>query len=160
MAKVGRPSKFTQEVVDTICSRIANGESLRKICLDEDMPHRDTVNEWLSVNEVFSDQYVRAREEQADFMGESILEIADDTENDLIDVIGDGGEVVGTKVNSEHISRSRLRVDTRKWLMSKMAPKKYGDKITQEHTSPGGGPVQVQTIFAPVGKDHDPSTTD
>ena len=87
----------------------------------------------------FSDQYARAREAQADKLAEEALQIADDGRSDTY-VDGDGN----VKTDTEVIQRSKLRVDTRKWLASKMAPKKYGDKVAI-----GGaddlGPVQTVT---------------
>lgn len=120
---VGRPSTFTQELADTICERLADGESLRKICKSDDMPDRATVSRWLAGNEVFRDQYARARVEQAHFYAEEIVEIADDAANDYIET------EEGRAVDKEHIQRARLRVDARKWYASKLAPKVYGDKL-------------------------------
>jgi hypothetical protein len=122
---MGRPSDFTQETADAICSRIAGGESLRSICNAEEMPDKATVFRWLADSEkaAFRDQYARAREAQADHMAEEILQIADDGTNDTYPTEN------GLAVNQDVIARSRLRVDARKWLASKMAPKKYGDKI-------------------------------
>lgn len=127
MAKRGRPSTYSQEVADAICERIAAGESLRLIVLEETMPDERTVYRWLERNEDFRQQYARAREAQADAMLEDILEIADDGRNDWMERRGE--EDAGWVANGEHIQRSKLRVDARKWLMSKLAPKKYGDKV-------------------------------
>jgi hypothetical protein len=137
----GRPSIFSQELADTICERLADGESLRRICEDETMPAKSTVFRWLAADKSFQDQYTRAREVQADSWADDILDISDDGANDTY-TDGDGNE----RTNQDVIARSRLRVDTRKWLMARMAPKKYGDKITQEVTGSDGGPVQVQKI--------------
>lgn len=87
------------------------------------MPAQSTVFKWLSEQSAFSEQYVRAREAQADKLADEILSIADDGTNDTYKT--DDGE----GVNHDVIARSRLRVDARKWLASKMAPKKYGDKM-------------------------------
>src|SRR5690606_31084702 len=115
-------------VADQICERIACGESLRRICLDETMPALSTVFRWLYANEVFRDQYSRAREAQQEYLALEILEIADDGSNDTY--IDEEGK---PRVDHDVIQRSRLRVDTRKWIMSKMAPKKYGDKVDVNH---------------------------
>ncbi len=104
----GRPSKFTQELADTICERIMNGESLRSIVSDEGMPTRSTVHKWLAENKLFSDQYARAKDNQADTLADEIMFIAD---------------------NAEDVQKARLQVDTRKWIASKLKPKKYGDKL-------------------------------
>jgi hypothetical protein len=133
---MARPSEFTQEVAEAICDRISQGESLRKICSDDDMPGKSTVMRWLDANASFRDQYARAREAQADYWAEEIIEISDNGENDTYKD-SDGHE----RTNQDVIARSRLRVDTRKWLMARMAPKKYGDKITQEVTGADGSPL-------------------
>jgi hypothetical protein len=132
----GRPSTYSEATASLICERIADGESLRAICRDEAMPAKSTVFKWLSEERAFSDQYARAREAQADTMADEILEIADETAFDSIE--SEGG---GLKPDSEWIARSRLRVDARKWLASKMAPKKYGDKIT--HAGDPDAPVAL-----------------
>lgn len=139
---IGRPSSFTDEAAFVICERLAQGESLRKICSDENMPDKSTVMRWLSAKPEFRDQYARAREAQADYWAEEIVEISDDSSGDVI-VDEESGN---SRQNSEFVARSRLRVDTRKWLMARMAPKKYGDKITQEHQGPDGGPLVVSWL--------------
>lgn len=120
---MSRPSKFTQPTADAICERIANGESLRAICADEGAPSQSMVYRWLDKHQEFREQYAHAREAQADKLVEEILTIADESDNDTL--YTEHGE----QANSEWIARSRLRVDARKWIASKMAPKKYGDKL-------------------------------
>lgn len=123
-AKTGRPSSFTQAIADLICERLAKPESLRSICDDETMPSKTTVLRWLRQSDEFRAQYARAREDQADAFADEILDIADDGRRDYVPD-EDGHEVV----DHDHIQRSKLRVETRKWLMGKMAPKKYGDRL-------------------------------
>lgn len=141
---MGRPSKYTDVLAAMICERIANGESLRRVCEDESIPALSTVCKWLNENKVFSEQYKRAREDQADLFAAEILEIADDGRNDWMERQGKDGESA-LVVDHEHIQRSRLRVDTRKWLMARMAPKKYGDRVTNEHVGADGGPIQTES---------------
>jgi hypothetical protein len=126
---MGRPSDYTQEIADLICERIADGESLRSICSEAGMPSRMSVFRWLADPEraSFRDQYARAREEQAEFYAESIVEIADECE---VEASYKGEEVV-LDISSSAIARNRLRVDARKWYASKLAPKKYGEKVEQ-----------------------------
>lgn len=140
--KPGRPTDYSEALVTAICVAIAEGMSLRKVCELETMPSISTVMRWLADERygAFREQYVRAREAQADVMAEEILQIADDGRNDT--QVDDEGRVI---VDHDHIARSRLRVDARKWLASKMAPKKYGDKITAEHTGPNGSALQVNS---------------
>ncbi len=134
--KRGRPPIYSDKLATTICKRLAEGESLRKICADEAMPDKSTVLAWLfdGKHEEFSDQYRRAREAQAEGYADDIISIADDGRNDTY-VNEDGAEVV----NHDIINRSRLRIESRKWISAKLLPKRYGDKL--QHTGDGGGPV-------------------
>jgi hypothetical protein len=119
----GRPTKYTQELADTICRRIMEGESLRSIVSDDGMPNRSSVHLWLSQNKEFSDQYVRAKDNQADTLADDLLFIAD---------------------NAEDINKARLQVDTRKWVASKLKPKKYGDKLDLDANLSGN--ITIQTV--------------
>lgn len=123
----GAPSIYTQELADNICELLATGMSLRSVCREEGMPHIATVFRWIRSNKTFCEQYTRAKEESADAMVEDILDIADDGTNDWMTVKYGKNEV--EVPNNEVLQRSRLRVDTRKWIAGKMKPKKYGDKI-------------------------------
>lgn len=125
-----RPSGFSQPIADAICERIAEGESLRTICRDEAMPAKSTVFKWLSLPEyaAFADQYTHAREAQADALVDEIVDISDDGSNDYVTKTNADGSSYEA-VNSEHIQRSKLRVDARKWVASKLKPKKYGEKL-------------------------------
>ena len=94
-------------------------------------------------------QYARAKELQAEYLlGESV-EIADDGTNDWMERQRQDGSVA---VDHEHIQRSKLRVDTRKWAMSKMAPKKYGERVAMEHSGPDGGPI-VPVLNVTIARD-------
>lgn len=126
MARTGRPSIYSQEVSDEICARLAAGESLSKICRDPLMPCIASITMWLSTNKYpeFTASYARAREIQAEVMLEEILAISDDSSNDTY--IDDEGK---TRVDHDVIARSKLKVDTRKWIMARMSPRKYGDQI-------------------------------
>jgi hypothetical protein len=125
----GRPTIFTQELADKICLRISEGESLRAICRDEDMPSCSSVFRWLldEDKKSFWEQYEKARNVQAEIMFEELLEIADDGSNDWMEKERDGQ--TSYFINGEAVSRSRLRVDTRKWFLSKVLPKKFGEKL-------------------------------
>ncbi|GAA4393526.1 hypothetical protein [Hymenobacter koreensis] len=141
--KTGRPSDYSPELATLICERITEGESLRAICRDEEMPDKTTVLRWLRVHEEFRTQYAQAREDQAETLLDEIFEIADDTTHDTIH-----GEF-GPRPDTEWIGRSKLRVDARKWAMSKLAPKKYGEKIAVDHTN-DGEPFKVYAGFDPA----------
>jgi hypothetical protein len=98
---------------------------------------------------LFSDQYARALDARTDAMAEEILEIADDDSEDAVT----DPETGATRLNAEFVARSRIRVDTRKWLMARMAPKKYGDKVQQEVSGPNGGALttitRIELVAAP-----------
>lgn len=134
MARTGRPSDYTQEIADEICTRLANGESLRAICnsdRDDFMPAMGTVLRWVGEKPEFRDQYARAREIQAESHADEIVTIADGDKFAEPDAVG--------------VARDRLRVDARKWVASKLLPKKYGDKVVNEHSGPDGKPIQTES---------------
>lgn len=116
---------------------------MREVCRSDEMPGEATVYRWLAEHEDFREKYVRAREAQADAIFEEILEIADDGTNDWTERQNSDGSSY-TVVDHEHVSRSKLRVDARKWMASKLAPKKYGDRIHTEHS----GSVGIEQIMA------------
>ncbi len=143
---MGRPSEFSQGVADRICERLADGESLRAICTDSDMPSKAAVFKWLAANEAFVDQYARAREAQADAIFDEILDIADDGSNDWMERKNSDGENIGWQENGEALRRSALRVDARKWMAGKLRPKKYGEKLMTEHS----GSLTIGSLLAAV----------
>ena len=123
--KNGRPSKYTDKLADRICRMIAQGQSVRSICAKKDMISMQTFFRWLRENDKFREQYARACEERSYMHAEDIIEIADNATNDYMEKLEGDGYIF----NSENVQRSRLRIDTRKWLMSKLNPKVYGDKL-------------------------------
>lgn len=124
----------TAELADKILSELETGRSLRDVCRDEGMPSEAMVRRWAREDAEFGAQYARAREIGYHAMADELLEISDDGQNDWMERNGEDSD--GWQVNGEHLQRSRLRVDTRKWLLSKALPKIYGDKI--DHTSSDG----------------------
>jgi hypothetical protein len=125
--KMGRPSSFTQDTAEIICTRIAEGESLRDICKDDDMPTRMTIYRWLAADPVFCDQYTRAREDQADTLADEIMAIADETP-DLNPILDKHGALIEIQLHSAYIQWQKQRIDARKWTAMKLKPKKYGDR--------------------------------
>lgn len=109
---IGRPSEYTQEIADKICEELSMGNSLRTVCAASDMPAIRSVFYWMRTNKSFLQQYTRAKEESSDALAEEIQDIADEVLED-----------------KEAINKARLRIDTRKFIMAKMKPKKYGDKV-------------------------------
>jgi hypothetical protein len=130
---MARPTSFNDKIADRICDGLADGRSLRKICLDEAMPSQSMVFRWLADKRfaAFREQYTRAREAQADALFDEALDIADDGANDWI---ADKAEEEGFRYNGDAVQRSRLRVDTRKWMAGKLRPKVYGDRVDQHVT--------------------------
>lgn len=128
-AKTGRPSAFTQDIADAICTRLGLGQSLRTICEAETMPDKATVFRWLDDNRDFRDQYARARETQASAYADEIVDIAD-TEKDP--------------------QKARVRIDARKWHASKLAPKKYGDFNRTELSTADDKPLKVDVTLTPA----------
>lgn len=128
MAAKGRPTKYSEAICAEICSQLAEGRSLRTVCEAENMPDKATVFRWLGAlkpdgkykHESFRDQYAHAKQEAADAMAEEILEIADGASTVILGI--DRSD--GARVNAE-----KMKIDVRKWLMSKMKPKKYGDRL-------------------------------
>jgi len=110
-SKAGRPTIYSKELVEEICKRLGNGQTLRSICREEGFPNQDTVHNWLNKYPEFVEQYTHARSQQADTYAEMIIDEA---------------------FSSHDAAIGRLRMDALKWAASKMAPKKYGDKIEVE----------------------------
>ena len=133
--RTGRPkgsgSKYTVELGEQICHRLAHGESLLGICKDEGMPSEGTVRGWCVDHADFASKYARARQEQADHYAEQIIEIADEKLSDL-----------AKEERSDAWQQQRLRIDARKWYASKVAPKRYGDRLDVEH----GGDVSISVV--------------
>uniref|UniRef100_A0A6M3JTF1 Terminase n=1 Tax=viral metagenome TaxID=1070528 RepID=A0A6M3JTF1_9ZZZZ len=97
---------FNQTTADNILARIANGDSLDKICKEPDFPSKQTIFKWRRENEEFGNDYARAREDQADTYADKILDIID---------------------NEPDSNRARVKVDAVKWIASKLKPKIYSD---------------------------------
>lgn len=122
---MGRPSDYSQEIAAVICQRLIEGESLRKICTDETMPGRTTVLDWLDVHEDFRARYARAREAQADYMDDLILDTAG-------------------ACTPESSPADRVKIGAYQWRAEKLKPKKYGPRLSTEHTGLDGGPIIIK----------------
>lgn len=137
---IGRPTDYNEQVADLICERLADGESLRSICADEAMPSKATVFRWLGKHKAFQDQYARAREEQAEALADDLVDIADEqctmvraVKHGTTDDDGEGNtEVI---FDATAVARNRLRIDARKWVASKLKPKKYGERLDSTVTN-------------------------
>jgi hypothetical protein len=149
MGQPGRPSVFTEQIGDEICQRLSQGQTLTSICRDEHLPPLDTIIGWVMADSGaafdagFQRKYARAREVQLEHMAEEVQDISDDARNDYMDrVVGKDGETVRV-LDNEHVQRSRLRVDTRKWLLSHRAPARYGDRIAHQMLDEHGKPARA-----------------
>lgn len=147
--KLGRRTLYTDELAKEICEQIAHGNSLVSILKKEGMPSYQTVLDWLLKAEQgiepyknFLGMYTRAREDQAEYLADEIIDIADNSTNDTI--VDEKGRA---RCDHEWVHRSRLRVDARKWVAAKLKPRKYGDFARNEHTGPNGGPIESSALF-------------
>jgi hypothetical protein len=130
---------YTEAMGEEICRRLARGEGLKPISRTPGFPHSSTIMEWATdTTHPFSERYRKARVLGYMHMAEEIIEIADDKSGDVT-MNEDGNPVT----NHENIARSRLKVDTRKWVVSRMLPHIFGDRVVTEHIGPNGGAIQV-----------------
>ncbi len=113
-----------------ILARLAEGESLIAICESDGMPSRAWVFDQLAIDREMLDEYTRAKTVGIERMAEELVAIADDGRNDWMQ--SHNPDNPGYQVNGEHHARSRLRIDTRKWVLAKLIPKKYGESSTLE----------------------------
>lgn len=146
----GRTSTYSDELAAELCEEIAEGALLSAVCAKDGRPSMRTVLRWLERNEGFAKLYDRAREIRADVWGDEIVTISDDRSEDYIDKVrGDGS--VDRVLDAEHVQRSKLRVDSRKWLMARAAPRRYGDKLDLNHS--GGIKLDTDPDFSDLSDD-------
>jgi hypothetical protein len=126
--KPGRPSAFTQELAQVILERLASGESLRAICSGDDMPDRSSVMRWLAVHSDFKAAYTTARELGCEALADEVLGLAMEP------------------MAAEHATVVRVRLDAIKWFSSKIAPKRFGDRVQAELTGSGGGAIELRAV--------------
>lgn len=124
-------------IMADVCEQIAQGKSLREICAADNMPAPSTICLWLRENADLAEQYAQAREQQAELYADEIIEIADNAKNEDAQV-------------------ARLRVDARKWKASKLAPKKYGDKLDLNH----GGTLKIEGVRRTIYDPRHPDSQD
>lgn len=143
---------YSDKLAEEICTRLEQGESLNGICKDDGMPDERTVRGWARDDyKGFSPKYARAREVGYLRLADELLDIADDGHNDWM--VRRGQDDAGWVANGEHLQRSRLRVDTRKWLLSKMLPKVFGDKLNLGGDSENPLKQILEVSWAPPSKD-------
>ena len=120
------------ELFEKICDRIAQGEALKHITKEDSMPSRTEFYRWVDESEEKRGLYTRACEERAETIFDEILDIADDGSNDFMKIVK--GDIEYEVENKEVTNRSKLRVEARKWVLSRMLPRKFGDKLQVEQT--------------------------
>lgn len=135
--------QYGPEVRAQVLKDIMAGKSLRAISEQEGMPAPATVVEWVKSDTAYAEQYARAKEVQAHLMAEEIISISDESGADVILDPATGKWAV----NGEVVARARLRADSRKWLLSKMLPKVYGEKMELEAKVKHEGPVTVEHVI-------------
>lgn len=135
---IGRPSTYNEEIAKELCARLAQGNSLRTVCSDDDMPDKSTVFRWMQVHEGFRDQYVRAKGEGSDAIAEQMFDIADE-EPPLRE---DGS------IDPAFIAYAKHRTETRKWYLARIAPRRFGDKIEQTLVGADGGPIKTESVVS------------
>jgi hypothetical protein len=125
---MGRPTIYNRELAEKVCDIIAcSTVGIKKLSeMYHDFPDESSIRLWRVKHEEFSRLYALAKTTQAELLAEEMLEIADDARNDWMENTSDD-EGLGYRMNGEHVNRARLRIDTRKFLASKLLPKKYGD---------------------------------
>jgi len=135
--RAGRKTEYDPAIAAEICTRISCGESLRQICMEDRMPVHSTVYLWLLQNKQFSDNYAKAREEQADTLADEIQAIADEPPAEIVDDKGI------SRTDSGWVTWQKNRIDARKWVASKLKPKKYGDR--QILAGDAESPIEVKS---------------
>jgi hypothetical protein len=134
--KMGRPTKYSTEITAEILTRLTEGESLRSIVKDAHMPPQATVYEWLAAKPDFAEQYAYARDQQAETLADEIIALADEKPKEVTDDKGHG------RIDNGWVTWQKNRVDARKWVASKLKPKKYGDRVT--HAGDAENPLEIK----------------
>lgn len=129
------------ETIQELCDYIAQGGNLAEYCRQHAITYTTTMHWMLAVPSRF-EAYERARENRADVLFDEIVGIADETE---VKARYDDQDVI-LALDATAVARNRLRMDARKWAASKLKPKVYGDKVTNEHTGAGGGAIQIAAL--------------
>ena len=135
----GSQSLYSEELAEEICERLAQGESLYAICKDPEMPREKTLRMWAETRPAFASKYARAREFGYDSIAEQVMALSDQ------DFAGPDGFI-----DNGAVQAARLQTDSRRWFLSKMMPKRYGDKVTQEITGEDGGALITRIELVPV----------
>ncbi|HDJ9372813.1 DNA-binding protein [Escherichia coli] len=135
--KTGRPHGYSEEKALEICELVSDGESINKISKMPGMPARSTILKWFRDVPEFSDMYIRAKEIGFEVLADEIIDLADAPEN----------------IKKEELNRHHLMIETRKWLLAKLQPRKYGERVTQEIVgNREEAPVQVEVTKEEIAR--------
>lgn len=155
---------YTYNLSEVICTRLSNGETGAEICRDQDMPSWNTLCNWRRKHADFDKRYRISREQGCEYYADEIVSIADSGENDYVTRLDKKGHP-RTVFDRDHFERSRLRVDARKWTVSKILRHTYGDKSEVDLRTPDGLNVKVEernalidALVKLVHPKHDPAT--
>lgn len=140
-----RPTVLTPEIAAAVCERLSEVGSLRRVCADPSMPLERTVRRWYTENEEFASAYARAKEAGIDALVDETLDLADEPAPSTAQGATDSG----------HVAWNKVRIETRRWLAERMAPKKYGVRSATEISGPDGGPIKQQVVVTGVPNDID-----
>jgi hypothetical protein len=138
---------YNEELGDFICDEVATGKSLKTVCEQDGMPTMQGVMHWCTINPVFAGKYASACINKAMVWADEIMDIADDSRNDYVEQEDKDGHLQ-TVFDGEHMKRTTLRVDTRKWYLSKIMPKQFGDATLLKLADADGRrlPTQAPTL--------------
>ena len=139
---MGRPSSYTAEIAGAICERVANGETLRAICREDDFPGHSTVYRWLDENQEFAGLFGRARAQGEDVIAQECLAIADTPVEGVETTVKPDGSV--EEKRGDMLGHRKLQIETRLKLLAKWNPKKWGDKQHIEHS----GKLGLESLIA------------
>jgi hypothetical protein len=121
----GRKSTYTRAMADEICRRMSQGETLSQVCRSENVPPKGAVLEWVKDNRHgFADRYARAREAILEHWADEVIDIANDSTRDWIQRKVASGKTIAV-LDREHVERSKVRIDVRKWLLARLKPRTY-----------------------------------
>jgi hypothetical protein len=128
-----------RKLTERVFALMQTGMPLGKSCKETGVP-KATVQGWIAADAAIAGQYALAREALLEHWAEEVVTVADDDPAQVVDQNGIA------RYDSAAVQHQRLRVDSRKWVLSKLKPKEYGDKVTQEHTGADGGPIALAAV--------------
>ncbi len=153
----GGLTKKTEPILEEIFSRIAKGETLTHICKEESMPSTTIFMQWIQYDDDIRERYYRAKEVQAEYFSEEILDIADDSVSDIMQGFDRKGKPI-PMVNYENVKRSELRIKARQWLMERIRSSRFNEKVlvakqeAQNPSMPNLSGATIQIVLPDNGR--------